>query len=206
MWFLDRNSALLAPKWYQICNISLAEKVTSIFKWEVWALLSIDELKQWYYSTPRWLKKLPHENWVNHDFSFIDKKNKVIKANIARIKYDIIYNSEPNNDVDLYLLKLYLESWYINEEDLRDWINTSSEISSRKVLFKLLNNEDLTKSELNLEEMYLLSFWINTWVFSMWENLQLRRSLEKIWVDIDFIINMKFYWNHEEEKLLKLKG
>ncbi|NVP17340.1 hypothetical protein HUU51_01355 [Candidatus Gracilibacteria bacterium] len=206
MGFLDRNSALLAPKGYQICNISLAEKVTSIFKGEVGALLSIDELKQGYYSTPRGLKKLPHENGVNHDFSFIDKKNKVIKANIARIKYDIIYNSEPNNDVDLYLLKLYLESGYINEEDLRDWINTSSEISSRKVLFKLLNNEDLTKSELNLEEMYLLSFGINTGVFSMGENLQLRRSLEKIGVDIDFIVNMKFYGNYEEEKLLKLKG
>jgi len=206
MWFLDRNTALLAPEWYKICNIGLAEKITSIFKWEVWALLSIDEVKEWYYSTPKWLKKLPYENWVNHDFSFIDKKNKVIKSNIARIKYDIIYNSEPNNDIDLYLLKLYLKSWYINEEDLRDWINTSSEISSRKVLYKILNDEYITKSDLILEEMYLLSFWINTWVFSMWENLQLRRALEKIWVDIDFIINMKFYWNYEEEKLLKLKG
>lgn len=77
--FFTRNTALTPPQWFYLADVQVIDKITGLFKWEVLAALSRDEVKKWYYSTPRWPKKLEDEEWVNHDFSMIHEKDEIIK-------------------------------------------------------------------------------------------------------------------------------
>jgi len=121
--FFERNTALVAPEWYTI-EKTIIDKISDLFKWEIWAALSKNEVKKWYYSTPKWIRKLEDEEWFNHDFSMINEKNKVIKSNLDEIKKSISEKWWINNHNLWKIAFSYFKMWLISENDINDYLNS----------------------------------------------------------------------------------
>lgn len=184
--FFKRNTVLEPPEWYEIYNVSLLESIWNILKWEINAVLSKSEVKDWYYSTPKWQRRLEQEKWINHDFSMISDKNNVIKYNISRIKYDVIFYWKTENEIDLELCRSYVKMWLISKDEITLWISTFFNIKAREVINRI-QNDLISKDDLNIKDMYYLSYWLKTNAFSMWEKMILERILEKLWIEINYL-------------------
>lgn len=118
-----RNNALNPPKGYTISNVNIFDRITSIFKWEVWAALSKSEVLEWYYSTPKWARKLEYEEGVNHDFSMIHEKDKIIKLNLEKIKFSISEKWWIKDKILYELAISYRNLWLISNEDIENCFN-----------------------------------------------------------------------------------
>lgn len=200
MAILNRNVALVAPEWYEVCNVWILEKIWEFFKWEVNAALSRDEVLKWYYSSKNWLSKLEDEKWVNHAFSMLSEKNKIIKNNIKRIKYDLIFNWETQNEIDLNLCRTYFEMWYIKIEEISSWLNIFFNIKARKSINKI-QKDWITKNDLGIEDMYYLSYWLNNNTFSMWEKMICERILNDFWIEFDYIFWLWNFYNYFQARI-----
>lgn len=206
MNFLKRNVALDAQESYKFWDISLFESVSNIFKWEVCALLTTSEVKDWYYySTSKWKIRLEQEPWINHDFSMISNKNSIIKNNISRIKYDIIFNWKTENEIDLEICRSYIKMWLISKDEITMWVSTSFNIKAREAINKI-QKDWISKDDLNIWDLYFLSYWLKTNTFSMWEKMILERILEKIWIELNHITWMWKYYDFFQERVKYLSN
>lgn len=195
MSILDRNVALVAPEWFEVYNVKPWEKIIEVLKWEVNSLLSKDDVKKWYYySREYWITKLEDKEWINHDFSMISNKEKIIKKNINRIKYDILFNWKTKNLIDLELCKSYVKLWLINKTDIKDWLKTNFSIKSRQILSYILSGNK-TKDDLYLLNIYFLSYWLNNNLYSVWDKLLLEKVIENLWIKLEYILWMMNHYN-----------
>lgn len=201
MSILDRNVALVAPEWFEVYNIKPWEKIIEVLKWEVDSLLSKDDVKKWYYySRKYWIIKLEDEEWVNHDFSMVSNKEKIIKKNINRIKYDILFNWKTKNIIDLELCKSYVKLWLIKRIDIYEWLRTNFAIKSRQILNYILSGNK-TKDDLYLLNIYFLSYWLNNNLYSVWDKLLLEKVIEDLWIELEYILWMIYHYDFLDSEI-----
>lgn len=201
MSILDRNVALVAPEWFEVYNIKPWEKIIEVLKWEVDSLLCKDDVKKWYYySRKYWIIKLEDEEWVNHDFSMVSNKEKIIKKNINRIKYDILFNWKTKNIIDLELCKSYVKLWLIKRIDIYEWLRTNFAIKSRQILNYILSGNK-TKDDLYLLNIYFLSYWLNNNLYSVWDKLLLEKVIEDLWIELEYILWMIYHYDFLDSEI-----
>ncbi|MDD3145308.1 MAG: hypothetical protein PHV23_04325 [Candidatus Gracilibacteria bacterium] len=201
MSILDRNVALVAPEGFEVYNIKPGEKIIEVLKGEVDSLLCKDDVKKgYYYSRKYGIIKLEDEEGVNHDFSMVSNKEKIIKKNINRIKYDILFNGKTKNIIDLELCKSYVKLGLIKRIDIYEWLRTNFAIKSRQILNYILSGNK-TKDDLYLLNIYFLSYGLNNNLYSVGDKLLLEKVIEDLGIELEYILGMIYHYDFLDSEI-----
>lgn len=218
--YFKRNTLLEAPEWNTITWVSLLWKIKGLVNWEVNALLTKDEVLNWYYySEKKWWVIKESEPWKmifddarfltdefisDHIYNKINNKDAIIKRNLDKFYQEILEIWNVTNK-DLFIT--YINAWYLDHESIK--LITIEYLSKKwkKILnkakeplmwssrlwqkFRIKNYHDLDH-DLSEIEKQILAYMIVNGSFNDNEINEIINLLQKWWDDLDYFLQENY--------------
>lgn len=203
MNYFLQNSVWVPPSWIEKRNSSLFNTLSSYITKEVDSILTTKEVQQWYaWSKKLWVYKINEwENVIwNNDFCYISDEDVHIKTTKESVKkwikehWKIIVNKE--------ILEAYLRKWYINNDELINWVEsyiyvtvlTTIEKNQLSLFAQNWCGEKILIQNYNvsLEYQSYLAYAIAKWWLEWSEMKKITDILSARWETVEYFIEHYF--------------
>ncbi len=191
--FSQRNIAVWYPEWYENPEKKSIEYLIDCLKWQVWALLTFDDIKQGkYFLSGKWKITLTPDIW-NHPYSLLSEKDVVISKAITQIIQEIIsYGSLTSAQ---YRTPYYYS--LLSPETLRKTVDTYFQARWKELLALAntplyLNNNEIITYQRDLDHDFsslwkgIIIYCIENDVFTSKELENINQLLHKGWDTLEY--------------------